>query len=45
VHSYFDWALLLNRTIIAAGPVEKTVRAEYVCAAYGRNDVFVERAL
>ncbi len=39
LHEYFDWALLLNRTCVALGPVDTVLVPEYVCAAYGGQSI------
>lgn len=40
---YFDWALLLNRTKIAFGPVKQVCMPEYMCAAYGKQTILVQK--
>lgn len=40
VREYFDSVLLLNRTCIAYGPVNKVLVPEYVCAAYDEQRIF-----
>lgn len=37
VHEYFDWVMLLNRSCIALGPVDRVLVPQYVCAAYGSS--------
>ena len=38
---YFDWVLLLNIKCIACGPVHDVLMPEYICAAYGKRNLFV----
>ncbi len=40
---YFDWVFLLNRKVIAFGPVQKVCMPEYICAAYGERTIFTKR--
>lgn len=35
VEEYFDWLMLLNETIVAFGPVERTFTPEHLQTAYG----------
>ncbi len=38
---YFDWVLLLNIKAIACGPIKEVLMPEYICAAYGNRNFFV----
>lgn len=40
---YFDWVMLLNRELIAFGPVSHVCIPEYICAAYGDRTLFSSR--
>lgn len=40
---YFDWLLLLNKKCVAFGPVEHVLMPEYICAAYGDRNLFVQK--
>ena len=41
VHSYFDWAVLLNRSTIACGPIASVVTEKQIHATYGRSDICI----
>lgn len=43
--SYFDYALLLNRKVVAYGPIEQIVQGEYFSAHYTRFSHKVQRGL
>lgn len=43
VKEYFDWVLLLNEVVVAAGPVETTFTAENLHAAYGGRLAILDR--
>lgn len=38
---YFDWVFLLNIKTIACGPINQVLMPEYICAAYGNRNFFV----
>lgn len=37
IHEYFDWLLLLNIERIAYGPIECTLKQEYLYSTYGKS--------
>lgn len=41
VHSYFDWALLINRSAIACGPLDTVFTQSHLHATYGRSDISI----
>jgi len=41
---YFDWLLLLNRRLIACGPIQETYTREYLSSAFGRAQPLFEEA-
>lgn len=45
VHGLFDWAILLNRSLIACGPIEQTFTAAHLEHAYGRHFDLLNQAL
>lgn len=45
VAEYFDWAVLLNRRLIAAGPLEKTFTKALLTETFGRGNPLFEEAL
>ncbi|MCH2137155.1 MAG: ABC transporter ATP-binding protein [Phycisphaerales bacterium] len=44
VPDYFDWAILLNMRVVAAGPVEETFTAEALRNTYGGRLTLLEQA-
>lgn len=45
VESYFDWVVLLNLRIIAAGPLNEVYTPANLSAAYGRSHALFDEAL
>ncbi len=41
---YFDWVLMLNTCLIAAGPVNEVFTVDNVMRTYGKNPVLLEEA-
>lgn len=44
VEKYFDWAVLLNTRLIAAGPVKEVFRQEHLAAAFSKNQALFDEA-
>jgi manganese/zinc/iron transport system ATP- binding protein len=44
VAKYFDWIILLNTCLVAAGPLEKTFTQENLRKAFGKNFIFLAEA-
>jgi manganese/zinc/iron transport system ATP- binding protein len=44
VDRYFDWVILLNTCLIAAGPVSEVFHTENVMRTYGRSTVVLDEA-
>ena len=44
VPEYFDWAVLLNMRVVAAGPIEAAFTAEHLRATYGGRLTLLEQA-
>ncbi len=44
VQSYFDWIVLINTCLIAAGPIQETFSMENVMKTYGKSPVLLEEA-
>lgn len=44
VESYFDWVILLNTRLIAAGPVAEVFTPEHLARAFGRNQSLFDEA-
>lgn len=40
---YFDWVMLLNRHVVAFGPVQHVCMPEYICATYGDRTLYNAR--
>ena len=45
VHGLFDWAILLNRSLIACGPIEQTFTSTHLESAYGKQFDLLNQAL
>lgn len=45
VHGLFDWAILLNRSLISYGPVEHTITGVHLESAYGKHFDLLNEAL
>lgn len=45
VESYFDWLVVLNRSLIASGPKEKVFTSEVLARAYGKTSEILGEAL
>lgn len=45
VHSYFDWVLLLNTSLVAYGDVASTFTSENLHRTYGKSYTLLEEAL
>lgn len=45
VKSYFDWVVILNRSLVASGPVEEVFTADALSRAYGKNSQLLGEAL
>lgn len=45
VHGFFDWAVLLNRSLIASGPIEQTFTGKNLELAYGKHFELLKEAL
>lgn len=43
VYSYFDWAVLINRTVISYGVLDRALTASHVYTAYGRSDIYIPK--
>ena len=41
VKSYFDWAILLNNSLVACGPIEEIYTIENLKTSYGANALFI----
>jgi manganese/zinc/iron transport system ATP- binding protein len=39
--AYFDWGLLLNKKVVACGPIEKVLTQDNFMQVYGGNNVFM----
>ncbi len=44
VDRYFDWVILLNTCLIAAGPVSEVFKMENILRAYGRSTTLLDEA-
>lgn len=44
VSQYFDWSILLNTRLIAAGPVQEVVTQDNLAYAFGKNQALFEEA-
>lgn len=44
VKKYFDWVILLNTCLVAAGPLETTFTKENLLKAFGKNFIFLTEA-
>jgi len=45
VTEYFDWALLMNRHLVACGPISQVFHKENLLKAYGKTSSLFEEAL
>jgi manganese/zinc/iron transport system ATP- binding protein len=45
VDAYFDWAIMLNTSLVACGPVSEVFHAENVLRAYGRGSALLDEAV
>ena len=45
VRSYFDWIILLNMRLVAAGPTEDVFTPENLNTAYGKSYALFDEAL
>lgn len=44
VEEYFDWVIILNTRLVAAGPVSKVFNSDYLSAAFGKNQTLFDEA-
>ncbi len=44
VSEYFDWVILLNTRLVAAGPVSEVFTKENIASAFGKNHTLFEEA-
>lgn len=44
VEQYFDWLILLNTRLIAAGPVHEVFKKEHLAAAFGKSQFLFDEA-
>ena len=44
VENYFDWMILLNTCLIAAGPIEEVFTPQNIARTYGRSSVLLDEA-
>lgn len=44
VSEYFDWAMILNTRLVAAGPVQEVMTEENLSYAFGKNQALFEEA-
>lgn len=42
LQEYFDWVLLLNKKIVACGPMSQALNKESVAAAYGKSNMCIK---
>lgn len=45
VQNYFDWALLLNKALVACGPIEEVFHQENIFRTYGKSHAPLEEAM
>lgn len=45
VEAYFDWAVLLNLRLVAAGPIQEVFTADYLSQTYGKSYALLDEAL
>lgn len=44
VDRYFQWVLMLNTCLVAAGPVEEVFQTDYLLRTYGKGAMLLDEA-